>query len=345
MPSDPAVAPAVRGDVRLHAAARAWGRAGGGRDPVEIRILRKPRPGRKQAYWLAGAGPGGTPIVAKLVKRRTADLEHKLYAEVLPWLPVPCLAYLGHVEEDASRSWTFLEYASGERYSPASADHRRLAGEWLGLMHAAAADIPQVAELGDRGPDYFLANLRLAREAVASQLEGTTAPTARKAMQELLATLEAVETRWDDVREACETQPTTLVHGDFARCNLRVRSAGCSRSRLQVFDWGESGYGSPAVDLTQVVDPKLRMAANPSLDAYRRALSTGRSAPTVESLKRLAAAGKILRCLSAINWEAAEFGPWYSGTDKLRAYVHWLDEGARGLGWRSRRAHLAQSRG
>jgi aminoglycoside phosphotransferase (APT) family kinase protein len=341
MPKDPARAPAIRENACFHPAARAWRRAGGDRDPVEIRVLRQGGSGRKQVYWLAGAGPDGGPIIAKLMKRRTAEAERRIYTDVLPRLPVASLRYHGVTDDGAGFCWTFSEYVSGERYSPAREDHRRMAGEWLGLVHGAAVDLRPVGELGARGPRHFFSSLQRTRHAVTAQLESTLEATGAAVLLEVIRALDALEARWADLRELCDRHPPTLVHGDLAPDNLRVCPDG-GGARLLVFDWGESGCGPPAVDLTQAVDRRMRFAANPSLDAYRRGFAAGGPAPTMEMLKGFAAVGKVIRSLEAIKWEAREFMPGYHGWDKLLAYVGWMREGMREAGWDRRIADVAR---
>ena len=341
MPSDPERAPAIRENVRAHPAAEAWRRAGGDRDPCEIRVLWEGGRGRDQVYWLAAAGPNRASIIAKLLERRCAEVEHQVYTEVLPYLPVPSVPYYGTVEDAGALCWSFFEFASGARYSPARADDRRLAGEWLGLVHAAAAEVPGSRGLRDRGPDHFLSVLLAAREALARQLESTANPADAAGVEAVIGALDAVELRWEDVCEACAAQPTTLVHGDFAPYNIRVRQ-DTEGPRLQVFDWGESGCGPPAVDLTLATD--RHFAANPSLEAYRLAFSTRAPAPRIELLQRLAELGKIIRSLTAIEWQSRKFTPSYCGTEKLLAYVGWMGEGMREAGWSHRHAGLAEGR-
>jgi ABC-type lipoprotein export system ATPase subunit len=323
--------PAIRENARFHAAARAWRRLGGERDPVEIRVLRD-RP-EHQVYWLAGAGPGGATIIAKHEQRSRIELEHRIYTKVLPRLPVPSLQYHGLVDGGGSFGWTFFEFASGKEYSKTDDDHRRLAGEWLGLLHAAAAEVPGIEQLGDRGPDYFLDRLMVARSAVDRQLKRATRADA-VLLQDVIRTLEALQTRWEEVRELCGTCRYTLVHGDFGRKNIRVQS-GPLRARLQVFDWAEAGWGPPLIDLTP---------ANPCLHAYRRGFCTGDVAPPIETLKRFAALAKILRMVRVIEWETHRFGPGYVRKEALTAYLEQLHELMREARWSHRPAGLANGR-
>jgi Ser/Thr protein kinase RdoA (MazF antagonist) len=336
MSNDPARAPVIREGACFHPAARAWRRAGGDRDPGEIRILKKRV--NYQIYLLPGVGPGGVALIAKRGSREMVERERRVYTEVLPNLPVPSLAYHGMVDDGGRHCWSFLEFASGDRYSPRRVDHRRLAGEWLGVVHAAGAELPMVEELDGCRPDQFLDSLRFAKGALAALLEWTAAPADAAVLEVTARALEDLEKRWDDVRDVCEAHPATLVHGDFAPRNLRVRGHA-GDARLEVFDWVESGSGPPAVDLTHTSDRKF--AANPSLEAYRRGFSARGPTPTVELLERFVVVGKIIRSLSAIKWEM-QSNLGVRG-DKLQAYVDWIREGMQEAGWQRRRAALSNS--
>jgi hypothetical protein len=328
MSSDLARAPVIRENARFHAAAREWRRLGGECDPLEIRIL-KDRP-NQQVYWLAGAGTGGAPIIAKHEERSRVELEHRIYTEILPRLPVPSLQYHGLVDSGGSLCWTFFEFASGRGYLKTYDDHRRLAGGWLGLLHAAAAEVPGIEQLCDRGPGYLLSRLAGARTAAAFQLERASQADA-VLLQDVIRTLETLETRWEEVGELCGTCRYTLVHGDFGRKNLRVRSEARG-ARLEVFDWGEAGWGPALIDLTP---------ANPCLDAYRRGFCTREVAPPIETLKRFAAVAKVLRLVRVIEWETRKFAPGYARKEALTAYLERMRELMRQAGWSRRRAGLA----
>src|SRR3974377_1616746 len=69
----------------------------------------------------------------------------------------------------------------------------------------------------------------------------------------ILAHVDLLEARWDRVEELCHCVPQTLVHGDFTKSNVRVRSSP-SGINLMVFDWGMAGYGFPGIDLAEPSD-------------------------------------------------------------------------------------------
>ncbi|HEX7059677.1 MAG TPA: aminoglycoside phosphotransferase family protein [Solirubrobacterales bacterium] len=304
-------------------------------EPTEIRVFRDrkgPALGNAAIYWLAGAAPDGGAVIAKLNRRSSAEVEHTVYHEVLPRLPVPSLRCLGRVDEDAELSWLFLECAEGERYSPALAPHRETAGRWLGALHAGASSLSDAPALPERGLVRFLDRARSAKALFSARAEDPrTGAGAREVLEAAISELSKLEERWDEVTGACPEQPRTLVHGDFGPPNLRL-DPDSGAPGLLVFDWEEAGWGSPAVDLAQVMDSRLRFAANPCLASYRQAAAEHGVALEPDTLRSLAEVGRVLRCLSAIHWLGMELGngdPRLADVDsrpvlKLQAYLSWL---------------------
>jgi aminoglycoside phosphotransferase (APT) family kinase protein len=330
-----ASARALREDPSAHPAAVAWARATGGPEPEEIRVFRDrkgPALGNAAVYWLGGAAPDGGGVIAKLNRRAPAEVEHAVYHDVLPRLPAPSIRCLGRVDEDAELSWLFLECAEGDRYSPALAPHRETAGRWLGALHAGASSLPDAAGLPERGLVQFLDRARSAKAAFGARAEDSaTGADVRVVLEAAISELSRLEQRWDELTGACAEQPRTLVHGDFASPNLRLLP-GPGAPRLVAFDWEEAGWGSPAIDLARVPDSRLRFAANPCLESYRRAAGEHGVAPGPDALRSLAELGRVLRCVSAIHWLGMELGdgdPRLAVADsrpvlKLQAYLSWL---------------------
>src|SRR5215210_406252 len=216
----------LRDGLSAHPAARAWARLGVGREPQEVRVLKERSKGiRKSAvYWMAGAGPDGAPVVAKLGKRRMAAIESAVYREALPLLAIDSLDCHGASEEDEGFTWIFLSDAGRARYSPTVEEHRRAAGRWLAGLHAASSRLQEEVVLPDRGLDHLLGNLRSGHQAIAHVL-GHPGLDHEEAMllDRLVDSLERLESSWSEVVAACEPWPQVLVHGDFVRKNLRVR--------------------------------------------------------------------------------------------------------------------------
>jgi aminoglycoside phosphotransferase (APT) family kinase protein len=331
--ADTSVAQAlVAEEVSAHPAVRAWNRAGGGRAPSEVRVLRYRR-GRKEVYCLTAAGPDRSPVIAKRAKRTTIELEDRVYRDLLPQMPVPAIACWGRLDEADDFGWLFLEYLADDRYRPSAARDRAAAGRWLGDLHGTAACVPGVETLPDRGPGHYREILRCALNGLARQVDSEAPESEAHGVLEVAATmLQRLDEHWHDVEDVCDVHPRTLVHGDFARPNLRVRSTARSRS-LRAFDWAECGFGSPAIDLARARDPRMRFAANPSIRAYRQAAARhGRELP-VRSLQRLSHVGTVLRCVNAIYWEARHMPQADTPVHKLQAYGAWLHEARLALGW------------
>jgi aminoglycoside phosphotransferase (APT) family kinase protein len=330
-----AAARLLRENLSEHPAAVAWTRATGEPEPTEIRVFRDRKGqalGNAAIYWLGGATSDGGAVIAKLNRRSPVEVEHTVYHDVLPRLPVPSIRCLGRVDEDAELSWLFLECAEGDRYSPALARHRETAGRWLGALHAGASSLSDAVVLPERGFAQFLDRARSAKAVFGARAEhSSTSAEVRAVLEAAISELSRLEERWDELTGACRELPRTLVHGDFAPPNLRLGS-GPGTPRLLAFDWEEAGWGSPAVDLARVPDSRLRFAANPCLESYRQAAMEHGVAPPLDALCSLAEVGRVLRCLSAIHWLSMELGdgdPRLADADsrpvlKLQAYLSWL---------------------
>jgi aminoglycoside phosphotransferase (APT) family kinase protein len=327
----------LRENLSAHPAVMAWARAAGGSEPIEVRVLRDRKRnrgvGNKPAiYWLRGAGPNGGAVIAKLARRSPAEVEHTLYHDVLPQLPVPSIRCLGRVDEDAELTWLFLECAEGDPYSPALARHRKMAGSWLGTVHASASVLSEVVSLPARDFDYFVDRARSTRAAFSEQVElSIISADARAVLEAAISELSKLEEQWDELEEICQEQARTLVHGDFQSKNLRVCS-GLEGPQLMAFDWEEAGWGYPAIDLAGAADLVPRLGANPSLDRYRQAAAEHGVAPDGDALRSLAEVGRVLRCLSAMHWLSMDLGsgdPRLADADsrpvlKLQTYLSWL---------------------
>ena len=57
-----------------------------------------------------------------------------------------------------------------------------------------------------------------------------------------------LEERWYIFEDFYEGIPLTLVHGDFADENVRIKRTNTSAS-VMAFDWEKAGWGVPSIDL------------------------------------------------------------------------------------------------
>ena len=336
----------ARVELAAHPAAVAWSSLGGAQ-PRQVEVLKASRRRRDAVYRLAGAGPGGAPVIAKICKRKTAEVETVVYEELLPRLPMPALRYYGKVRDDDKQHWwLFLEDAGGEGYSPANPEHRRLAARWLAAVQLRATEFLKDADLPDRGPRHYLVHLLSSRAEIDRQVRLRNAPPSDSlVLLDLLSKLDVLEARWGELANFCDTLPHTLVHGDFVSRNLRIVHDG-TKTGLGIFDWETGGRGVQSPDLAQLLAPQRaelarlhqskrfhRFAASPCLETYRSELAGSAAALDVETLERSAAVGGLFRCIAAIDWICMEATADWCPTDDLRVYSEWLGHAMRVAGW------------
>jgi Phosphotransferase enzyme family len=316
-----------------HPAAVAWRKfAPGFLEPRSIAVLKGRR--HSSVYRLEGAGPRGAAVIVKRCGRAAAEIERAVYADILPGLPVTALHLYGWQIEDRDREchppcWLFLEDAAGEKYSTLVEEHRSLAGQFLGTMHAAAACLHTGACLPEIGPAHYLHKLR----SVGEVLQRSFANPALHApdfieLEAILVQFAILESHWDEIAAACDGMPRTLVHGDLATKNARVRSSRAGAS-LVVMDWETAGWGTPAIDLAQSVGSAL----SPDLAAYLSAVAAWW--PNAASLAKIAEAGKIFRLIAAANWAVDSLAsPWVERCMRnLRIYRAAMADSIREAGW------------
>jgi Ser/Thr protein kinase RdoA (MazF antagonist) len=250
-------------------------------------------------YRLNGIGPQHTALIAKRCRTATAKIERMIYNEILPRVPVPALHCYGFLEEPGGEfCWLFLEEADGEMYSPARAEHRTLAGHWLGMLHRAPLSARITARLPDRGPAHYLQRLRGVRAKVGEHVDhaGLNADD-RRLLRSVVAHCDALESCWNEIEECCTAMPRTLVHADLVIKNLRVRN-GTAGSELLIFDWELAGWGVPATDLAQFVG----RTASPDLAVYRSVLRQDFGDLDERDIQRLADCGRLLRLVDELYW-------------------------------------------
>jgi Ser/Thr protein kinase RdoA (MazF antagonist) len=329
---------AVPADLLESLALEVWKelRSGSGL-PARIDILKgRKAPGRRGAYRLAGAGPGGAPVIAKRCPLAKACVERTVYAEVFPHLPVAAPRYYGSVEEKGGTfCWLFLEDVGDERYSSANEEHRRLAGWWLGALHTSAARLAAAARLPDRGPGHYLERLRSGRARILANLANPALKAADLAVLEAIVTqYAALEARWHEVERFCEGLPRTVVHGDFADKNLRVRTCPGGTALLP-FDWSNAGWGVPAIDLAQTPLTSARFAADPDPASYWTAVRDSWPAFDLRTIQRWGQLGTLFRLLAGVAWITPSLGQdWVEKAMRaLRFYQTALDRELQAADW------------
>ena len=294
----------LQGDLLQQPAVRVWSQLQPERvEPESIEILKKRR--KSTVYRLCGVGPDGSAVIAKRSWLAQALVERTIYEEVLPHLPIPALSYYGFaVEEEGEYGWLFLADAIGEEYSPHIAAHRALAAQWLGLIHTSAVGVAAAARLPDRGPDYYLECLRSAHDKILRNLTNP-ALTADDltVLKTVVGQCEVVGSHWSQIEQLCGRLPRTLIHGDFAPKNMRVRD-GRAPIALLPFDWGSAGWGSAAPDLVQSGISANNCWASADLAVYCSMVRECWPYLDMQNLQPLAIFGKMFRSLVCIDRDA-----------------------------------------
>jgi len=281
-----------------HRAVKAWSQLEPERtEPEAIAVLRLTRK-KSAVYRMAGVGPTGAAVVAKRCRTTTAIVERLIYEEVLSSLSLPALGCYGFVPEPGGEfCWLFLEDAGTHEYSPDNAEHRALAGRWLGAVHRVARVAGLQAQLPDRGLSHYLQRLRTSRAELLQRVGNPVLSAADVAvLQTVVAQFDMIEAHWAEVERFSDSLPPTLVHGDFVIRNLRVRP-GANGLALLVYDWEMAGWGFPATDLAQV-----QSCARADLDAYYPELRQDFPQLDVRDIQRMKDYGNLLRVLDAIFW-------------------------------------------
>jgi hypothetical protein len=296
-------------------------------------------------YRLDGAGIDGSAIVAKRSSPARILQERAVYEQILPALDVPTVRYFGFVEElGAACCWIFVDDAGDGMYASSDAEHRSLAARWLARLHTAGARCRPAAQLPDRGPAFYLAQLRAACDTIgryATNAALTSDDTA--VLRAIVRHCEVAAARWPEVERLCERTPRTFVHGDFAPKNVRLRNDQRSTDlALIAFDWGSAGWGSIAADLVQWSESDGRGTferwnywAHPDLATYSGAVRHLWPELDVELLRHLATIGKLFRCLVCIALSAQSFAtPWIErAACNMRIYEAEMVDALRGAGW------------
>ncbi len=318
-----------------HPAVKAWAALNPARvepDGIETLKLRD----KSAVYRLGGVGPDGSAVIAKRCRRPACLVERIIYERLFARQLVPALRWYGFLDEpDNVHSWLFLEDAGTGTYLPPCAEHRALAGRWLGTTHAAAAKEQGLElELPDRGPVHFLKRLQVSREELVRHFEN---PALRedgiRMLKALVGDLDVLEGHWSEVEKVCQDERRTIVHGDFVIKNVRVRTTVGSTSLL-VFDWENAGWGVPCTDLAQLTDRTV----SPDLDSYASALRGSWPRVSDVRVRELAECGRFFRLLDEIGWESPllTFGPYrfvVKPASRLRVYQVELHRALLAVGW------------
>jgi aminoglycoside phosphotransferase (APT) family kinase protein len=283
---------------------------------------------KSAVYRLTNVGPGPSTVVAKRSWRPSIDHEYHIYRDVLPTLGVPALQCYGFVDDefDDGQGWIFLEDAGGGDLVPPKSEFCRLLASWLAAVHSGSTGYERAVSLPDRGPAHYLERLRSARRRILGNIDNawfTATDTA--ILSELVAQCALIERHWQLLEKACAGIPRTLVHGDLAPKNARLRQID-QASILLIMDWEMAGWGIPAADLGLF----SRDAQN--LETYRRLMKTWPHL-TEASAHALADAGLIFLLLVWLDWETGKLQLESAHTRTLCHYRDRLAQILETSGW------------
>jgi Phosphotransferase enzyme family len=292
-------------DPGAHPAVRAWSTLHQQRaQPRSIQILKFPRGELDKActFRVAGIGPAHSSVIAKLCLAHIARVESLIYGEILPRLHVPRLQFYGTTPSDIDGlEWVFIEDAGENKYTRDDPKDQRLAAEWIAALHTSAANISKIDQLPDRGPDCYLEHLRSARRRIAaSHTNPALSGEQRAILDRADSYLRSYEASWNELERMCQSMPQTLVHGDLARRNTRIQVNSNARG-LVAFDWEMAGRGVPAPDLASSLIRTVPSCLNTYFSSVREAWP----AMNFEDILRMAAVGRVLRVIAAMDWASA----------------------------------------
>jgi thiamine kinase-like enzyme len=282
-----------QGDLTQHPAVQAWQSVQSQRQVVAgVEILKENE--KSSVYRLICDRHERDAVIAKRCRSETARVEHAVYLDILPSLPITALRHYGFKEQEDGFCWLFLEDAGTATYLRRLEEHRILAAQWLARMHVSAAKIGIARQLPDRGPNHYLTHLRSARDGIRHSMHDPRVDVGnRTVLEELVSQLDTLELRWTDVEVACAGVPSTLVHGDFRPKNLRLREAEGATSILPL-DWEFAGWGLPCRDISDV-----------PVDVYWSVVHESWPDLTLQDIWCLANIGKLFEWVTALNWETA----------------------------------------
>ncbi len=294
------------GRLEEHPAIQAWRTLQPERRELEgLEILQETN--KSGVYRIAGAGIGGSAVIAKQYRYENALVERVVYEGVLPQLPLTRLHYYGFLPSEDQCHWIFVEDAGRERYSPTSPEQRLEAARWLGVLHTSAARVAGADGLPDRGPNHYRARLQSAQMVIARVLaELPLEAHDRDTIESLVAQCDLLRTHWTQIEQACASAPRTLVHGDFVRKNVPVRP-GPTGPVLLPLDWETAGWGLPTIDLVtariaRVTDDPNALSASPEMSVYRSVVGEFWPGCGDHDLAILTTLGVIFRLIDSVKW-------------------------------------------
>ena len=290
--------------VRAHAALAAWNRLQSTQANLALLEVWREMPSHQPAsvYRLALENDGPMSVFAKHADAASCRVERMCYEEVVPRLALSSPTYFGAVDDPDGSCWLFLEDVGREKFSALDPTHRGLASRWLGRLHRFGAELEVARRLPEAGPPRYLQHLKDGRARIRAHLENPAMSEKDRALlNDTLAALDRVESRWDALVYACTELPETIVHGDFCAKNVRIREESCGPV-LYAIDWELAGWGIPVVDLAPARGENATIQVDPAL--YATTLRGRGRALDRQAIERLSLVGYLFRRLAAIDWES-----------------------------------------
>jgi aminoglycoside phosphotransferase (APT) family kinase protein len=222
--------------------------------------------------------------------------------------------------EAQNTAWFFLEEAVGEDYSLDLPSHAQLVATWLGALHTTTIDSGLKHPLPAKPASHYFSRLCALHERL-NERRGECPDSTKDAVR-LKKTGEAcraLKAAWPQIEEWASVLPMTLVHGDLAPENVKVRATP-EGGEVLAFDWEKAGYGNPAVDAVRV-----------DAETYWQAVRS--SWPTVDrqKMEQALGCGAIFHTLSKDAIFRTLSKDWRS-TKKLKNFCKKIDVGLSALG-------------
>ena len=274
-----------------HPAVKAWDELGlaDGR-PISIERLVTLK-GKGNVYRLRWPGNSLPPVIAKCGPRESMLVERFAYQVALPRIQVIKLECYGFLEKADGNCWLFLEDAGGEEYSELNPLHVALASGWSARLHASTAAENIGAHLPTHGKDYYLETFVGAGRIISDVLENRSRSIGEgiSLLETIVGHCRAMESRWDEIWNFCDTLPKCLLHGDFINKNLRVRMVNDCPA-LYVMDWEFASWSVPVEDM-----------AGLDMSIYSPIVQQTWPQLNLETAKRAANIGSIVRYFAWIR--------------------------------------------
>jgi hypothetical protein len=302
--------------------AELWDASGGTHDIDEVDALQAEK--ARSVYRLRFRR-GHPPVIAKHCPAVDAELEHRVYREILPTFGIDGPKAYGLVTtSDPRRSWLFMGDIGGRPYDPSRHADRELAGEWLATVHARASQHGAPPQLKDRACDHYRPFLAKCTELLSHHCNN--AALSGDEQRQLLRLHEfsaLLEHHWEDITAFCLSMPQTLIHGDFKEDNMRVVDTP-DGEKIVAFDWANSGWGAPGLDLAKFTGYSVA----PVLETYLQRFQQHWPAIDKAAIIRLAYIGEIFRWVETVRWHVAEidYGRQASVMLRMAVYETWMED-------------------